>query len=789
MFKNYLRAALRNVAKQKGYSLIHIAGFSIGIACVIFILLWVRNELSYDRFHDNADNIYRVLLGTGSPTFTPLAQAVKDEIPEAANATRYRPIGPRLVKYGNTASNKNRVCVVDPSFFDMFRFPFVEGSPRTALSGPASIVITENMAGKLFGDEDPMGKTIQVEDRFDFQVSGVLEDIPSNSHMQFDVLAPFSFIHDLWGENLNSWGGASHLTYVELRPEVHPEVVSRKITSVVTAHTGNQDVEMNLYPLKKLHLAEFPMWLDSEQGSMKYVLLFSAVAVFLLIIAGINFLNLTTARSPVRAREVGVRKAVGATQKNLISQFLFESLFLSTVSLVLALAVVIILMPFVNNILGKDMGIGLLLAKEVLLGLIGIAFLTGLLSGSYPAFLISSFMPAKVLKSAVASGGSKRHPFRIALIVTQFSLTIILLVSASVVGRQLRFIRSHDLGFQRENIISMTATGSLLRRISAAGTELVGNPDIVSITLSSTLPGRNETTSSAVSWEGKDPDELIRFEAIWADLGFAETFDLEFVQGEYFSRERMSELRTGIIVNEAAVRAMGLTPESAIGKQLMNVPISSSREERNPTIIGVVKDFHSRSLHYDIRPLIVKFAIYSQDNLSLRIRAGKTRETLDFLGGLWAKYSPDYPLDYRFFDDILDDFYRAESRMGKLFNLFSLIAILTSCLGLFGLAANMAERRTKEIGIRKTFGASEARIVALLAKESVYLLIGANLIAWPVAYYFMIKWLQNFAFRTELGWIAFVAAGTAVFAIALSGVLYQSVKASRANPVDSIRYE
>ena len=788
MFSNYLRTAVRNLLKQKTSSLIHLLGFSVGIACVLFILLWVRDELSYDRFHDRADNLYRVLLGTGSPTFTPLAPALKDELPEAVEATRYRPIGPRLVKYGEKGSHNNRFAVADPAFFEIFTFSFVGGTPSSALAGPSSIVITEGMAAKLFGSEDPVGKILNVEDRFDFEVTGVLKDLPANSHIQFDVLAPFSFLNRLWGEDLGSWGGASHLTYVELRKGSDPEAVARKISGIVARHTGNEELEMNVYPVIRLHLADFPMWLDTPQGSMRYVIIFSSAAVLLLLIACVNFLNLTTARASARAREVGVRKAAGAGQKDLVGQFLFESTLLSSLSLGLAVVAVVAMMPAVNNILGKRMSPAVFGEPWILVGLVALAVLTGFLSGAYPALIISSFSPAQALRGSPVSFGKKRYSLRAVLVIAQFALTIVLLVSASVVGRQLRFIRNHELGFHKENIISMPATGSLLQRISAAENELASYPGVESITLSSTLPGRNETTSSAVTWKGKDPDELVRFEAIWADLGFQETFDMTFLAGNYFSRQRLSELRSGIVVNEAAVRAMGLTPETAIGRELMNIP-PSSRDAENGTIIGVVKDFHSRSLHDAIRPLIIRFALNAQDNLSIRIRADQLRETLDFLAGIWAKYSPDYPLDFRFFDDIIDDFYRAEKRMGRLFSIFSLIAILTSCLGLFGLAANAVEQRKKEIGIRKILGASELTILRLLNREFLALIGAANLIAWPAAYYFMNRWLENFAFRTDPGWLVFLLSGTLVTLIALGTVAIHSFKAARTNPVDSLRYE
>jgi putative ABC transport system permease protein len=787
MISNYIKTAMRSAKKTSVNSIIHILGFSIGIACFIIILLWVQNELSYDNFHKNGDDLYRVLVSQSSATFAPLAQALRDELPEAVDAARYRPIGGRLLKYGDKALNKNRFCVVDPSFFRMFSFSFIKGSPSTALNSPDSIVLTEETAKKLFGEEDPMGKTLKVEDRFDFKVTGVLENTPLNSHMSFDVLAPFPFISALWGENLESWGGASHLTYVQLRKGSRIPAVSQKISEIVARHIDKKDVTMALYPVRKLHLAAFPMWLDTPQGSMRYVYLFTAAAFFLLIIACINFLNLTSARGPVRAREVGVRKVVGASQKNLITQFLLESILFSTLSLLLALVFVMLLLPAVNNVLGQPLNAGVLLRPLSIAALAGIALLTGLLSGGYPAFVLSSFRPSRVLKGSLVTMGKKRFPLRVFLVITQFVLTIFLLVGAQVVTKQLKFIRNYDLGFEKENIISMPLTGSLLRRLSIASNELDSNPDILSLSLTSTLPGRNETTTSTYTWEGKDPDELVRFEIIWADLGFQETFELEFLQGHYFSRERMTELRSGVVVNEAAVQAMGLTAETAIGGRLIDTSNGGSGQAQS--IIGVVKNFHSRSLHYEIRPLVLLFARYAQDNLSIRIRAGKVPETLNFLGGIWAKYAPDQLLDFRFFDDILDDFYRAEQRMGRLFNLFALIAIVTSCLGLFGLSANMAERRTKEIGIRKTFGASEAGIVQLLLKDFVILLVAANVIALPASYVFMSRWLRNFAFRIDTGLLVYLMSGGIVFLIAAGTVAYQSFKASRADPIQSLRYE
>lgn len=788
MFKNYLKISLRNIKKQKAFSFINISGLAIGMACSILILLWVQNELSYDRFHENADNLYRIVQDGMSVTCAPMAVALKAEMPEVINASRYRPIGNRLIKYKDKSFNNDKFSVVDPDFFEMFSFPLIKGEPEKILNDPFSIVLTEETVKKYFGDENPMGKILNIENKFDFKVTGVLKNLPKNSHIQFDVLGRFEFIHDLWGENLSNWRSSSHMTYVRLNSNADTKDLEKKVNAVVKGHVEDYN-QLFLFPLRDIYMSPWPQWIDVEPGSVTYVYVFSLIAFLVLVIACVNFTNLSTARSINRAKEVGVRKVIGAKKGDLIKQFFTESILLSFISFVIALIIVVLLLPVFNNLSGKQLTISHFYDLNIVLLLIGILIFTGILSGSYPSLLVSSFKPVKVLKSAIFSTCKGRSYIRKVLVIFQFSITVLLIISTAVVFKQLNYIHNQELGYDRENIICLKSTDALLTQLSAAGQELLRNPDILSVSISSNLPGRYETTSSKITWDGKDTDEFVRFEVLHADFGFLKTFGLTMVEGSYFSRERISELKDGIIVNESAVKIFGLTNKSALGKQLFNTPIHTRFSSRTTRIIGVVKDFHSRSFHHQIAPLIIRFSPYSNDNLSIRIRAGKLQETLNFLSGIWKRFAPDYSFDYQFFDDFLNDLYKTEQRMGELFIYFAVLAVFVSCLGLLGLTAYIAEQRTREIGIRKALGASLFDIINLISREFLLLVLLSNIIAWPAAYFFMKKWLRNFAYHTNPGFEIFICAGLLALFIALITVSFQAVKAALKDPVDSLHYE
>ncbi|UCC41020.1 MAG: ABC transporter permease [Candidatus Aminicenantes bacterium] len=785
MIKNYLKIALRNIKRHKGYSFINIVGLAIGMACCILILLWVQDELSFDRFHENAADIYRVIQDinftdhstTWAITQGPLAPSLKKDFPEIINATRITWRGSRLT-YGEKSFDE-RVGMADGSIFEMFTFPLVKGDATTALSDPRSIVLTEETAEKYFGTEDPLGKTIKADGRYDFLVTGVMKNVPRNSHLQFDFLIPFIFGREL-NYTVDNWRNSGFRTYVQLQQGIpYQEVVDKISGYLFKKPTIEKDARLNLQPLTRIHLHsnyEF----DSSHGDITFVAIFSVIAFFILLIACINFMNLTTARSGNRAKEVGMRKVVGAYKTDLVRQFFGETILLAFIALLLALILVWLLLPVFNNLSAKELSLDIQGNPLILLGLVSIAMLTGIISGTYPALFLSAFRPVKVLKGALQSG-SKGSVFRRILVVFQFSLTILLIISTTVVYTQLNYMRNRKLGYDKEYMIYMGMRGDMRFKFEAVKNELLQNPSILAVTASSNVPTYGYSFSNSLwRWDGQNPDEETLMRAVFVDYDYFKTFAIEIVEGRSYSKEFPTDAKEAIIVNEAAVKAMGM--ESPIGKRL-------SLNRRNFKIVGVVKNYHFRSLRQEIDPLILMFHPPACRSLFARLKSDNIPQTIGYIEGIWKTFAPGYPFRYRFLDEALDNLYRAEKRVGTIFRYFSFLAIVISCLGLFGLASFMAERRTKEIGIRKVLGASVSGIVVLLSKEFTKWVLVANLIAWPVAYYAMNKWLQGYAYRTNMQLWIFIMAAMLALLIAVFTVSYQAIKASLANPVEALRYE
>jgi len=785
MFKNYLKIALRNIKRHKGYSLINIVGLAVGMACCILILLWVQDELSYDRFHENADDIYRVIQDinftdhstTWAITQGPLGPSLKEDYPEIINAVRITGRGFRLAY--NEKSYDEGVGMADGSIFEMFTFPLVKGDAATALSDPLSIVLTEEMAAKYFGDEDPIGKTIKADNQWDFQVTGVMKNIPSNSHLQFDFLIPFIFGREL-NYTVDRWGNSQFRTYVQIQTGIPVQEVIQKISGhLFEKPTIEKDAKLNLQPLTRIHLYsnyEF----DSAHGDITYVTLFSIVAFFILLIACINFMNLATARSGNRAKEVGMRKVAGAHKTDIIKQFYGESILLAFIALLFAVIFVWLLLPAFNNLAAKELSMNITGNLSILLGLLCIAMLTGIISGSYPALFLSTFQPVMVLKGLRLSG-SKGSVFRKILVVFQFSLTILLIICTTGVYNQINYMRNKKLGYNKEHMIYFGMRGDMREKFDSVKNELLQNPNILGVTASSNVPTYGYTFSNSLwRWEGQSPDEEILMRAVFIDVDYFKTFGMEIAEGRSFSKEFPTDATEAIMVNEEAVKAMGM--EFPIGQRL-------SIGDNNFKIIGIVKNYHFRSLRQEIDPLIL---IYSPENsraLFARLKSEQIPQTIGYIENAWKKFAPGYPFNYRFLDEALDGLYRSEQRIGTLFRYFSILAILISCLGLLGLASFMAEQRTKEIGIRKVLGATASNIVALLSKEFTKWVIVANIIAWPIAYFTLSKWLQSYAYKTNVALWSFVLSGALALLIALATVSYQSIKAALANPADSLRYE
>jgi len=802
MFKNYLKITFRNIKSHKGFSLINISGLALGMACTILILLWVQYELSFDRFHENADKLYQAVYKFedqevyGRYLPGPLAALLKDEYPDIIDSTSYKP-WEKKISFG-VKSFFGTGSYIDPSFFEMFYFPFAKGDPNTAFSDPFSVVITENLANKFFGNEDPLGKTLTYyahSQGIDLNVTGVIKNIAQNSHIQFDFLIPYEIGYQ-W---MKTWRNNAVHTYVLLREESNWQDVSKKISGVLNKHIPNSNVKANLYlhPLKKIHLFGL-----EGGGLITYVYIFSVMALVILLIACINFMNLSTARSEKRFKEIGIKKVVGSSRMQLIKQFLSESILLSLLALFLATLIVKLLLPYINAMLGVELKLNYSLV--FILSLFGMALLTGIASGSYPAFFLSSFHPAAILKGQLSSmiilkrkGGQKstvsqRGSFlRKFLVVAQFSLSIFFIICVMGIHKQLNYIRNRDLGFDKEHVLVLQVTGELKQKSQIIKNELLKNPDIQNVTFSaySLTDWESSVSGRDLDWTGRKIDRDFLIGNNYVDYDYLKTFNMKMAEGRFFSKEFATDASDACVVNEAAVEATGM--KEPIGKKI--VWSSGSQNENRRTIVGVIKDFNTQSLHQEIRPFalmpIENILQYMSNYMCIKLKSDDIPRSLKLIESKIKEFVPDDPFIYHFLDEKINSIYHTEQLTGKLTRFITFLAIFISCLGLFGLASFSVERRTKEIGVRKVLGASVSKIILLLTKDFSKWIFLANIIAWPTAWFAMNRWLQNFAYRTDIGIWIFIFSTSLAFIIALLIVSYQSIRAALANPVDSLRYE
>jgi putative ABC transport system permease protein len=791
MFKNYLKIALRVIKRHKGYSFINITGLATGIACCLLILIWIRHELSYDRFHEKGEQIFKVTIESHrsdgriepfSDTQFPLAPALKERYSDIKNSTRIFK-AKALIRHGSQAFNEDGFCFTDPSLIEMFTFPLVSGNPETALSEANSIVITEDMAQKYFGNKDPIGKIMSVNVKRDFIVTGVMKNMPANSHIQFDFLVPIGILENLGRERLrqewdasglNSWGATYVHTYVLLQESSSYLDVEQKISGFLKEVKSGTRWMLRMQPLFQIYL--FPI--NGRNTVVKYLIIFAIIAFFILMIACINFMNLTTAYSSKRAKEIGMRKVVGAQKGDIIKQFFGESLMLSLVSSGVAVLLAFLFLPAFNTLSGKPLSFTDSFDLSLLLELLGITVLTGCLSAIYPALFLSSFRTIGIIKGSLSSG-FKKPLFRRTLVVSQFSLSIIFIIGTVVVYSQLEYIRRKDLGYNKENLIYLPLQGEIQNRCQLLKNEMVQSPNVMNVTASNVLPSFLDTGAGGLDWEGKDPklDAVYNYASV--DFDFIETFRIEMAQGRNFSREDISDA-SNFILNETAIKEMGLN--DPVGKRFNMWGIEGK-------IIGVVKDFNFRPLHTGIEPLILTPKAMPYTYIIIRILSENYASAIKYLEGVWTRINPEYPFDYHFLDEDFDRLYWDEQRLAKIFGYFTCLAIFIACLSLYGLVALIAEQKTKEIGIRKVLGASIIGITAMLSKEFAKWVLLANVIAWPVAYFVMHMWLQNFAYRTSLRlWTFILSAGLALI-IAMLTISYQSIKTATANPIDSLRYE
>lgn len=787
MFKNYLKIALRNIQKYKTYSFINIFGFAVGMACCLLIFLWVQDEFRFDRFHENRNQIHQVYselkyqdgrtqVFTGS--YYPLAKILKDEVPEVFDALRYEEATNILVKYDEKSTTDNTVGLADPSFFSVFSFPLVKGNIKTAMSDLNSIVITERMAQKYFGNEDPMGKVLNVHGQADLKVTGVIEDVPYHSSLRFDCIIPFVWQFGQSGKEPTHWGGNPLNTFILLNENVDLTKVAANVNDIFKKYNPSDKVQVDfhLHPLTRLYL-----YSPEGGGLIRSITIFSIIALFVLIIACINFMNLSTARSANRSNEVGLRKVVGAKKFDLVQQFFGESILLSLITLFLALVLVWLLIPTFNSLMSKQLSLTLLLQPLVILGVIGIALFTGIVSGSYPALFLSSFQPIQTLKGASRSG-TTTIIFRKILVVFQFALSIFLIIGTVVSYRQMNFVRHKDLGYDQKDVLCIRMIGSLQNQYETAKNELLRNPNIVSITRSVQHPVNIGSSVRALDWDGKNPDESASMNFEYVDYDYFKTLGMEIIDGRSFSREHSTDLSEGYIVNEEAVRLMGIN--SPVGKRL-----SVFRKEGR--IIGVVKNYHFQPLHEPIRPFVIGAnPNWDKNWMFIKLKSVNLTETMAYVKNACKKFDADYSyINFHFLDNALDYSYRAERQIGQFAGYFTVLAILISSLGLFGLANFMAQQRTREIGIRKVLGASVPGVVFMLSKDFTKWVIISNIIAWPAAYITTQKMLKRFAYRIDIGFEIFIFSGIAALIIALLTVIFQAIRTAQANPVESLRYE
>ena len=808
MLRNYIKIALRNLLKYKGYTFINVFGLALGLVTCLFILQFIQDEKAYDQFHEKGDQIYqagmRGVIGGQfmeiATTGTPMGPAMERDYPEVISHTRVKSIGRVLFAREQTKFYEDAVFWADSTFFSVFSFPLRRGDARTALSAPNTIVLTQSTAEKYFGDQDPMGQTLRFQNDVDYEITGIVEDVPAQSHLQFDILISMQSVVD----NLNQIWLSHHLhTYVVLVPGASPTALESKLsdlvdryvapefeqftgTTLAEARKGGMEFGYYLQPLSGLYLEHVGTDAIGVTSDAKYIYILGAIALFILLLAFINFMNLSTARSAQRAREVGMRKVLGSERRQLIWQFLGESTLLACVAFLLATVLFFSMRPLFNGLAGKTLALTWETGLFSLGILFGLALISGLLAGLYPAFVLSAFRPIAVLKGKMSTG-ARSSWMRSSLIVVQFSVSLVLLIGTGVVYNQLQYMQNERLGFSGEQVVVVPLENAGDRYETFKQT-LMQHQGIVSVAASDFVPGR-VGNATAFRPEGAPSSDTYVVSIARVSHDYLETLDIELAAGRNFDRQYVTDDSASILVNEAAVREWGWTAEEALGKRIAELAAGEDDEDLYRTIVGVVKDFNYQSLHDEIRPMAMNIDADQYQRVSVRITPDNMPATLDFLKSEWEAFIPGYPYNSVFLDADFNRFYAEEQRLGRIFVAFTFLAIVIACLGLFGLASFVTQQRTKEIGVRKTMGATVPGIILMLSKEFTRLVLVSGFIALPLAYFLMNRWMEGFAYQAGLQWWIFAMALGAALLMAWLTVSYQSVKAALMNPVKALRYE
>ena len=809
MIKNYFKIAFRNLMKYKFISFINLFGLTVGLTCCLLISTYILNEISYDRYNNKAENIYRFTrifrnvetgvvslhLGTIAPPFGPL---LKHDFPQIQKLTVLLPSGTTTMRYEDKIFNEKNSYFADENLFDVFKVHVLKGNPATALKEPYSVMLTEDIAKKYFGNDEPLNKMIRFDNtQRSFKVTGVYEDFPVNAHLHPSLMVSFNTLRDtaIYGEqNLRSnWGNNSFLTYAVLPDNVNTKNMEAQFPAFLDKVMGQPGdkvkpskwTALTLQKLTDIHLRSHLDYEAEENGDIKRVYIFSAIALFILLIACINYMNLSTARSALRAREIGIRKVVGAERKEIIAQFLSESVIISFIAMLLATAFTYFTLPWLNKVSGQNLSFSILFKGVILVTLLIVPIIVGVVSGIYPAIFMSSFQPVKVLKGVMKIGGSNVS-FRKVLVTIQFAVSIILIISTAVVFKQLGYMQQTSLGFNKEHILTAAYNSELDNKFESFRTSLMANPGVINVTRSSRVPSGRLLDSQGSEIDRGDSlaptNADIKY--ITVDQDFLNTYDIKIAAGRGFSRDFSTDT-SSFLLNQTAVKALGLkSDQEAVGKNFSYAGIKGK-------VVGIFHDFHFESMRQPIVPLIMVIPSTNGNygSISIKISGGNISAAIDHIEKVWKQFLPQSPFDYNFVDERFAKLYDSEKRQGTIFTIFAGIAIFIACLGLFGLSSFTITQRIKEIGIRKVLGASAASIVQLLSKDFLKLVLIAAVIAFPVAWYAMHQWLLDFAYRISIPWWIFIVAGIVAAVIALATISLLTVKAAMSNPVKSLRTE
>ena len=810
MYKNYLKVALRYLWKNKAFSIINIAGLSVGLAVCLLIVLYVKDELSYDKYNAQAENIYRIDadLSFNGTQFTsavspaPMAPTLKKDYPQIIQYTRLRNFGDILIKKGNQNIQNHNAVFADSTFFQVFSVPIISGNPLTALNEPNSIVIDESTAKKYFNTVDVLGKSLYVDNSTSCKITGVIKDFPAQSHFHFSFIRP---IHDTWHGDQDDWLSNNYSTFVLVRPGVTQASLQKAVDGVVNNYLMKQlDQQLHLsakdlknstnhfiypvMPLTDIHLNSNKSYEFEVNGNITYVYIFSVIALFILLIACVNFMNLSTARSSNRAKEVGIRKVAGSTRSALITQFLTESVLTSFLSLLLAIGLAALLLPLFNQLAGKQMAVWTLFSTWLMPVLLALIVVVGCVAGSYPAFYLSSFQPVQVLKGSIAKG-FKSSWLRSGLVVFQFFISIALIIGTIVIYNQLTFIRSRGIGYNRDQVLVINNAYALDKNIKSFRQDMLKISGVQNASVTGSLP--TETAYNQNGWFASptlDAKTVTIMTDFYVDQNYIPTLGMQMSAGRNFSKDFISD-STAVIVNETSAKLLGF--KNPLNEKLYrpsNYGSNGTLNSKEFHIVGVVKDFNFNSMHDKVGPMIMELN-ENWGKIAMRINTKNIPALISAVESKWNSMGPGQPVTYSFLDADFNKIYNADQRTGTLFITFAVFAIFIACLGLFGLVTYAAEQRIKEIGVRKVLGASVGEIVAMISKDFIKLVLIAFVLAFPVAWWMMNKWLQGFAYRINISWWVFVLAGLLTIAIALITVSFQAIKAAMANPVKSLRTE